>query len=89
MVETIESTNLSEEMTCTYVAPGAWNRVTYRFTESGPDETHWEFDTEFRCTGVLRLMALLTPGMFRRTSWKDMTSFKTFAESQSAPWGAE
>ena len=79
MVETIESTNLPEEMTCTYVAPGAWNRVVYRFTERGPNETHWEFDTEFRCGGFLRIMALLMPGMFRRASLRDMTSFKRFA----------
>jgi len=82
MVETVESKHLPEEMTCIYTAPGAWNRVTHRFVEMGSHETRWIFDTEFRCTGVLRLMAFLRPGMFRNASLKDMTSFKTFAESQ-------
>ena len=82
MVETIESTNLPEEMTCTYIAPGAWNRVIYLFSERGPAVTGWEFDTEFRCTGLLRILALLTPGMFQRASRRDMTGFKTFAEVQ-------
>ena len=27
MLETIESTNLPDEMSCIYTAPGAWNRV--------------------------------------------------------------
>ncbi len=82
MVETIESKNLPEEMTCLYTPTGAWNRVIYRFAESGPSETRWEFETEFRCTGVLRIMAFLMPGMFRKASLKDMTNFKRFAESQ-------
>ena len=46
-------------------------------------ETRWEFETEFRYTGFLRIMALLTPGMFRRALLKDMTNFKRFAESQN------
>ncbi len=82
MVETIESKNLPEEMNCIYIAPGAWNRVIYRFAEIGPSETRWEFETEFRCTGFLRIMAFLMPSIFRKASLKDMTSFKRFAESQ-------
>ena len=53
-----------------------------RFIEIGPDETRWTFETEFRCTGVLRVMAFLRPAMFRKASLKDMTSFKRFAENE-------
>lgn len=63
-------------------APGAWNRVINRFTELGRDETRWEFESEFRCTGFLRIVAFLMPGMFCKASLKDMTHFKKFAESQ-------
>ncbi len=81
MIETIETNNLPEEMSCIYEAPPAWNRVVYRFSEKGHQETHWEFDSEFRCTGILRILAFFMPGMFRKASLKDMTYFKNFAES--------
>ena len=83
MIETVESNKLPDEMICTYEAKGAWNRVIYRFTEAGPDDTLWEFDSEFHCTGFLRFLALIMPGMFRRASLKDMTGFKRFAESHT------
>ena len=82
MVETIESKNLPEQMTCTYEAPGAWNRVANRFVELGSDKTRWEFESEFKCTGLLRIMAFLMPNMFCKASLKDMHNFKRFAESQ-------
>ena len=82
MVETIESSKLPDEITCIYEAAGAWNRVRYRFAEIGAHKTLWEFDSEFHCTGFLRFMALIMPGMFRKASLKDMVAFKQFAESQ-------
>ena len=57
--------------------------MTNRFVEFGGNETRWEFDTEFRCTGLLKIMALLMPEMFRRASLKEMISFKTFAKSSA------
>lgn len=84
MIETVESNLLPEEMTCIYEAPGflmgAWNRVTYRFVESGENETKWEFNSEFRCRGILKIMSLVMPNMFRKASLKDMNNFKIFAE---------
>ncbi len=82
MIETIESKNLPEEMTCTKVAPRAWNRVINRLVELGPNETRWVFESEFRCTGFLRILAFLMPGMFCKASLNDMKKFKKFAESQ-------
>jgi len=84
MTETVESSNLPDDMTCRYESTGAWNRVIHRFYESARHKTRWEFETEFRCTGILYLMALVMPGMFRKASWKDMTRFKEFAESSDA-----
>lgn len=82
MVETVESKNLPEQVTCTYEAPGAWNRVVNRFIELGSDQTRWEFESEFQCSGLLRIAAFLMPGLFCKASLRDMTSFKRFAESQ-------
>ena len=81
MIESVESSNLPEELVCVYEAPGAWNRVAHRFHELTPTETDWEFDTEFRCTGPLRLLAWLAPGVFRKASLRDMQAFKRFAEA--------
>ena len=84
IVETIETRNLPDELVCIYEAKGAWNRVVNRFVEIGPDQTRWEFETEFRCTGIVKLMSVLMPGMFRKASMKEMESFKAFAESEHA-----
>jgi len=83
IVETVEANRLPDEMVCTYEAQGAWNRVANRFTVTVPDKTRWEFDTEFRCRGMLRVMGLLLPGMFRKASPKEMRAFKRFAESRA------
>ena len=82
MAETIEARNLPDEFTAIYEAKGAWNRVENRFVETGPSQAKWIFDTEFRCGGMLKVMAFFMPGMFKRSSIKDMQRFKAFAESQ-------
>ena len=83
MTETIENEFLPEEVTYIYEAKGAWNRVVNRFSENSPDQTKWVFETDFRCTGFLRILALFMPSMFRNQSQKDMRRFKEFAESQA------
>lgn len=85
MTEKVEVKNLPKEMSCIYEAPGnwvgAWNRVTNRFHELGPKKTQWEFESEFRCRGLLKVMSFLMPGMFRKASLKEMNSFKRFVEN--------
>lgn len=81
MIETVESNNLPEKYTVTYEAKGAWNRVVNSFIEEGPDRTKWVFETEFKCSGFLKVMAFLMPGMFKKQSRKDMQRFKDFAEN--------
>lgn len=84
MTETVERKNLPEEMTCVYQAPGylfgAWNKTTSRFSELDAGSTEWTFESEFRCTGLLSVMAFVMPGMFRSATLKEMNSFKAFAE---------
>jgi hypothetical protein len=82
--EIVESNRLPDEFICTYEAKGAWNRVIHRFTESTPDRTLWQFDSEFRCGGILKLLSTLMPGMFRRASNKELHAFKDFAEKNAA-----
>ena len=48
----------------------------------GDDKPRWSFETEFKCSGFIRIMSFLMPGAFRKDSLKFMRSFKEFAESE-------
>ena len=80
MIETITLRNLPDEFAGTYETQGVWNTVHNRFTELSSDRTRWSFDTEFRCTGVIRVFAMLMPGSFKKKSLQFMQQFKEFAE---------
>ncbi|BAH55287.1 SRPBCC family protein [Rhodococcus opacus] len=63
------------------VGEGMWSAVRERLTEAGPDTTLWVSESEYRFSGVLmRLVALLMPGAFRKQSRQHMQDFKAFAE---------
>jgi hypothetical protein len=81
MIGTIVHINLPDEYFATFETKGVWNRVDSRFVEIGENKTRWEFDCEFRCSGFIKLMAWLMPGMFRKQSYISMERFKSFAES--------
>ncbi|NUL46225.1 SRPBCC family protein [Cellulosimicrobium funkei] len=52
-----------------------------RIIEAGPNATLWESESEFRFDGLMmRLVALLMPGSFRKQSRQHMEDFKVFAE---------
>jgi len=82
MVETITRKALPDEVTCTYETKGIWNEVINRFSEIGPDKTRWSFETEFNCSGFMRIMSFWFPGTFRKESLKFMRRFKECAESE-------
>lgn len=84
MTETVTLRQLPDRFDGTYEMPGVWNSVANRFIATGAETTRWEQDTEFRLNGVMmKLMALVMPGMFRKQSLKYMDHFKEFAESQT------
>lgn len=63
------------------VGEGMWSSVRERLTETGPETTLWVSESEYRFSGLLmRLMALLMPGAFRKQSRQHMQDFKAFAE---------
>ena len=60
---------------------GMWQAQRDRIIEAGPNTTVWESESEFRFDGLLmRLVALLMPGSFRKQSRLHMQDFKAFAE---------
>jgi hypothetical protein len=63
------------------VGEGMWSAVRERLSEAGPQTTLWESESECRFSGLLmRLVALLMPGAFRKQSQQHMQDFKAFAE---------
>ena len=81
MIETITERNLPDVFSGTYETKGVWNQVSNHFVELN-GKTMWTMNTVFKCTGMLRIMAWLMPGMFKKQTTADMLSFKAFAESQ-------
>ncbi len=82
MTETVTERNLPETFSGTYEADGVWNGVANRFTALDGDRTRWDMDCEFQGKGLMRVMMVLFPGMFRKQTAKMMQSFKDFAESE-------
>ena len=80
MVETITKRELPEAFDGTYDAKGVYNVVKNRFTELGPDKTRWDSDQEFQFGGIMRMIAFIMPGAFKKQSLKYMQDFKAFAE---------
>jgi hypothetical protein len=75
--ETITRRHFDREI----VGEGMWSAVRDRLSEAGPQRTLWQSESEYRFSGLLmRLVALLIPGAFRKQSQQHMQDFKAFAE---------
>ncbi len=48
------------------------------------NRTRWTMESEFRCSGMLWLLAKLMPGMFKKQTLATMKAFKAFADKQDA-----
>jgi len=81
MIETITINNLPDEFSGTYEAKGVWNEVRNYFIAIDDSHTKWKSENEFKCNGMLKLMAFFMPGMFKKESCKYLNNFKEFAES--------
>jgi len=82
MIETITHRKLPDEFFGTYETKGVWNEVKNFFSETGPSKTNWRLETEFRCSGLMKLMVAFAPGIFKKQTLKDMINFKAFAENE-------
>lgn len=81
MVETITERDFPERFSGTYEAKGVWNVVENTFTDQGEGRTGWRIDTEFRCSGLMKVFAFLMPGAFKKQTAKMQSDFKAFAEN--------
>ena len=80
MVETIELRDLPGRFVAVYEAKGVWNRNENVFDDDN-GATVWTINSEFRCSGFLKVLAWLTPSMFSKQTRKMMRDFRTFVES--------
>jgi len=81
MTETITEHDYPERFSAIYEADKVWNLIENRFTELDAGRTHWVLDCEFKCGGIVRVMAVLFPGMFRKQTMKFMQMFKGYVEN--------
>jgi uncharacterized protein YndB with AHSA1/START domain len=80
-IETITVYNPPEEFAATYEAEGVWNLISNRLTETPEGATRWVLDAHYRFSSLMmKLMALLLPGMFKKQTLTFMQRFKEFAE---------
>ena len=82
MIETLARFDPPEAIDYRYEAKGVWNEVRNRFTSLPDDRTLWELECEFRCKGIVRVMAWLMSGAFKKETAKHMDRFVAWAESK-------
>lgn len=82
MIETITTRNLPSEFSGIYEAKGVKNIIVNHFTSLSADKTKWAIENEFQMKGMMRLMGILMPGMFKKQTQKYMDQFKSFAEGK-------
>ena len=81
MVETITVRDLPEKFCGTYEAKGVWNALENRFEALDAGTTKWTSEVEFRFSSwMMKIMALVMPGAFRKQTRTFMEDFKAFAE---------
>lgn len=81
MSEVVMVRNLPEEYTVAYEANGVYNTVKNSFVALDENTTRYTTEHEFTFSGMMRIIAFLMPGAFKKQSLRYMTDFKTFVES--------
>ena len=82
MIETITVRNLPEEFSGTYEAKGVFNIVKNKFIAVGENKTKYINEHEFQFSGMMTLIGVLMPGVFKKQSMKYLEKFKEFAEQK-------
>lgn len=82
MIETIEENALPDRFIAIYEADGMWNRNENHFEETDEGNTEWSMLCEFRPTSLmLKVMATILPGMFKKQTRQNMGAFRDFVEN--------
>ena len=83
LVETITKRNFPEEFHANYNSKGMYNMQQNFFEVTSGGKTKWISKCEFIPTSfMMKIMATIMPGVFRKQSKKYMIDFKNFAENE-------
>ena len=81
LIESITKNNFPDEFNATYTTKGMNNIQENVFEETADGKTKWTSICEFiPASFMMRVMATLMPGAFKKQSKKYMEDFKNFAE---------
>lgn len=81
LTETITKSNFPEEFHGTYSTKGMYNIQENYFEETPDGHTKWVSICEFQPSGfMMKAMAFLMPGAFKKQSKQYMLDFKNFVE---------
>ena len=82
LIETVLVRNLPHEFSGTYEHKHMTNSMKNSFKELSPNQTRWTAEVEYtKMNGfMIKIMAFLMPGMFKKQVQKWMDQFKAFAE---------
>lgn len=81
MIETIQISNLPEELNAEYQADGTQNRVIVSLESLPGNKTRYITEQEFKFSNpFMKIMGFLMPGAFKKQSQKNLVAFKKFAE---------
>lgn len=80
LVETVLSKDLPFAYAVSYVSMASANISRNSFEELPGNRTLWRVDMELKLSGLQKLRALLSPGMFQQQTRKLMSDFISFAE---------
>ena len=83
MEEKIIKKNFPDHYYFEFTAKGLTNWNDNSFLEASPTQTKWTQSNVFKGKGMVKVMMVLMPGMFKKQSFKYMQDFKTFAESEA------
>lgn len=82
MIETITVRDLPREFSGTYEAKNVYNHVVNNFIPVGDNKTKYIAHTEFKLSGIMKLVGWLMPGMFKKQSQQFLDQFRDFAEKE-------
>jgi hypothetical protein len=84
LVETITVKNLPHEISGIYENEHMVNTMRNLFTSLGATQTKYEAELEYTAFNgfVPKMMALFTPGLFKKQTQKWLDQFKAFAEKE-------
>lgn len=82
LIETVLVRNLPDEFSGTYEHKHMTNSMKNRFIALSENATRWEAELEYtKLNGfMIKMMAFLFPGMFKKQTQKWMDQFKAFVE---------